>query len=148
VLRPGVDDDRDTADSIAASVVRGRLAFHLKCRPAFDYARAAHECHLDAHGARFEGPRLSLRLAAPIALRPDCAGVVADFTLGASQIVTAAAFVMASFAKPSGQPMNGVSQTQDHSPRCNPARFGRIDRRIREVTSRLDALCRLVTIDS
>jgi hypothetical protein len=87
-----------------------------KCRRAFDYARAAHECHLDAHGARFEGPRLSFGLAAPIPLRPVCAGVVADFTLGASQIVTAAAFVMASLAKPSGQPMNGVSQTQDHSP--------------------------------
>src|ERR1700756_1249397 len=31
-------------------VVRGRLPFHLECRPAFDYARAAHECHLGAHG--------------------------------------------------------------------------------------------------
>jgi hypothetical protein len=28
------------------------------------------------------------------------------------------------------------------------ARFGHIDRRFREVTSRLDALCTLVTIDS
>ena len=27
-------------------VVRGQLPFHLECRPAFDYARAAHECHL------------------------------------------------------------------------------------------------------
>ena len=27
-------------------VVRGRLPFRLECRPAFDYARAAHECHL------------------------------------------------------------------------------------------------------
>ena len=29
VLRPGVYDDRETADFIAASVVRGRLAFQL-----------------------------------------------------------------------------------------------------------------------
>ena len=24
-------------------VVRGQVAFHLECRPAFDYARGAHE---------------------------------------------------------------------------------------------------------
>ena len=29
-------------------VVRGRVAFRLECRPAFDYARAAHEMHLGA----------------------------------------------------------------------------------------------------
>jgi len=62
-------------------VVRGQLSFHLECRPAFDYARGAHECHLDANGARFDGPGLSLGLAAPIPLRRDGAGVVADFTL-------------------------------------------------------------------
>jgi hypothetical protein len=35
-------------------------------------------------------------------------------------------------------------------PKCGVpvARVGRIDRRIREVTSRLDAICTLVTIDS
>lgn len=27
-------------------VVRGRVSFHLECRPAFDYARAAHEVHV------------------------------------------------------------------------------------------------------
>ena len=69
-------------------VVRGRLPFRLECRPAFDYARAAHECHLDAHGARFDGPGLSLGLAAPIPLRPDGAGVVADFTLGEGEKAT------------------------------------------------------------
>jgi GH15 family glucan-1,4-alpha-glucosidase len=69
-------------------VVRGRLPFHLECRPAFDYARAAHECHLDAHGARFDGPGLSLSLAAPIPLKPDGAGVVADFTLGEGENAT------------------------------------------------------------
>ena len=69
-------------------VVRGRMPFHLECRPAFDYARAAHECHLDAHGVRFDGPGLSLGLAAPIALRRDGAGVVADFTLGEGEEAT------------------------------------------------------------
>src|SRR5262249_59298348 len=69
-------------------VVRGRLTFHLECRPAFDYARGAHECHLDAHGARFDGPGLSLGLATPIPLRPDGPGVVADFTLGLGEKAT------------------------------------------------------------
>jgi len=61
-------------------VVRGQLRFHLECRPAFDYARATPECHLAANGARFDGPGLSLGLAAPLPLRRDGAGVVADFT--------------------------------------------------------------------
>jgi GH15 family glucan-1,4-alpha-glucosidase len=64
------------------------LAFHLECRPAFDYARAAHECHFNAQGARFDGPGLSLGLAASIPLRAEGAGVVADFTLGEGEKVT------------------------------------------------------------
>jgi GH15 family glucan-1,4-alpha-glucosidase len=62
-------------------VVRGTISFHLECRPAFDYARAAHETQIDAHGARFDGPKLSLALAAPVQLQSDGNGVVADFTL-------------------------------------------------------------------
>lgn len=46
-------------------VVRGRVAFRLECRPAFDYARAAHQVHCGPHGARFDGPGLSLDLADP-----------------------------------------------------------------------------------
>jgi GH15 family glucan-1,4-alpha-glucosidase len=69
-------------------VVRGQLAFRLECRPAFDYARATGACHLDADGARFDGPGLSLGLASPIPLRRDGAGVVADFTLGEGEKAT------------------------------------------------------------
>src|SRR5262249_54445499 len=61
---------------------RGKLSFRLECRPAFDYARAKHQVHLDGHGARFDGPGLSLDLAAPVPLRRHGTGVVADFTLG------------------------------------------------------------------
>src|SRR5438132_12470493 len=68
--------------------VRGRLPFHLECRPAFDYARAAHVCQLNAAGARFEGPGLSLSLAAPVPLQADGDGVVADFTLGEGETAT------------------------------------------------------------
>ena len=69
-------------------VVRGRVAFRLECRPAFDYARAAHQVHLGPHGARFDGAGLSVDLAAPIPLRRDDAGVVADFTLGEGEKAT------------------------------------------------------------
>ena len=69
-------------------VVRGRVAFRLECRPAFDYARAAHQLHLGPHGARFDGPGLSLDLAAPVPLERDGDGVVADFTLGEGEKAT------------------------------------------------------------
>ena len=63
-------------------VVRGRVPFRMECRPAFDYARAEHQTHLSEQGARFDGPGLSLGLAAPVPLRLDNGGVIADFTLG------------------------------------------------------------------
>ena len=69
-------------------VVRGRMPFRLECRPAFDYARAAHECHVGANGARFDGPGLSLGLASPVPLRRDGGGVIGNFTLDAGQNVT------------------------------------------------------------
>ena len=69
-------------------VVRGRLEFRLECRPAFDYARGAHQIHIAGGGARFDGPRLSLGLAAPVPLHVDGNGVTADFTLGEGDRVT------------------------------------------------------------
>ena len=69
-------------------VVRGKLTFHLECRPAFDYARAGHQLHLGPRGARFDGPKLSIALGAPIPLQSDGDGVVADFTLGEGERAT------------------------------------------------------------
>jgi GH15 family glucan-1,4-alpha-glucosidase len=69
-------------------VMRGRLPFRLECRPAFDYARATHHTHTDAHGARFDGPGLSLSLAAPIRLQVAGDGVTGDFTLGEGETLT------------------------------------------------------------
>jgi GH15 family glucan-1,4-alpha-glucosidase len=63
-------------------VVRGRVPFHLECRPAFDYARATHRTHVSKRGARFDGPELSLDLVSPVPLHKSGTGVVADFTLG------------------------------------------------------------------
>ncbi|HZU85729.1 MAG TPA: trehalase-like domain-containing protein, partial [Polyangiaceae bacterium] len=63
-------------------VVRGRMPLRMECRPAFDYARARHVTELDAHGARFHAPGLSLGLAASVPLVRDGHGVTADLTLG------------------------------------------------------------------
>src|SRR5262245_21250474 len=63
-------------------VVRGRIPFHLECRPAFDYARAQHQVHIDEQGVRFDGPGMSLGLVASVPLRRDNDGILADFTLG------------------------------------------------------------------
>jgi GH15 family glucan-1,4-alpha-glucosidase len=69
-------------------VVRGKLSFRLECQPAFDYARAKHQTHIGDHGARFDGPGLSLVLAAPMPLQPADSGVAAEFTLGEGENVT------------------------------------------------------------
>jgi GH15 family glucan-1,4-alpha-glucosidase len=92
-------------------VVRGRIPFRLECRPAFDYARAAHKAHIAEHGARFDGPALSLGLSAPVPLRLDHDGVVADFTLGEGE---KAAFVLCRL-DPKGQqgPCPSVCEAED-----------------------------------
>jgi GH15 family glucan-1,4-alpha-glucosidase len=69
-------------------VARGKLAFHLECRPAFDYARAEHKTHVGKQGARFDGPQFSLGLASPVPLHRDHNGVHADFTLDEGESAT------------------------------------------------------------
>lgn len=69
-------------------VVHGRVPFRLECRPAFDYARSRHETTVVDCGARFDGPALSLGLAASIPLRRDGDGATADFVLDEGQNAT------------------------------------------------------------
>ena len=69
-------------------VVRGRLAFHLECRPAFDYARAKHQTQVGEGGACFRGPGMTLGLASPVPLKIEQDGVVADFTLNEGERAT------------------------------------------------------------
>ncbi len=62
--------------------VRGRVAFSMRCEPAFDYARVRHTVTLvDGVGAVFESPagRLLLRATVPVSVDGDAA--VASFTL-------------------------------------------------------------------
>ncbi len=68
--------------------VHGQIPFRLACRPAFDYARAKHVTTVDGQSARFDGPALSLRLAASVPLKRDGDGVTADFTLTDGQSAT------------------------------------------------------------
>ena len=77
-------------------VVRGQMQFKLECRPAFDYARAKHDTTVDAHGARFDGPGLSLGLAASVPLTRHGDGAVGEFTLGEGE---SAAFILRTIEK-------------------------------------------------
>ena len=99
-------------------VVRGRVPFHLECRPAFDYARANHQTHINEHGARFDGPGFSLGLASPVPLNlsPVSHGgggveVVADFTLGEGE---KAIFVLRRLcSEDRQQPCPGIGEAED-----------------------------------
>jgi len=69
-------------------VVRGSMPFRMECRPAFDYARADHECHVLECLAVFCGGGLRLGLASPFALARDGGGVSAEFTLSEGENAT------------------------------------------------------------
>ncbi|BCA52928.1 Glycoside hydrolase [Nitrospira sp. KM1] len=61
---------------------RGKLAFTIHCRPAFDYARIPHRTMITKHGAVFETKALSLSLASTVPLvAVDEGGVTASFVL-------------------------------------------------------------------
>lgn len=83
---PGASPDEQLVRRVR--VVRGRLPFRLECRPAFDYARARHETRVGDHGARFDGPELSLGLAASVPLTRDGDAAAGAFTLGEGESAT------------------------------------------------------------
>src|SRR6266851_3497087 len=92
-------------------VVRGRLPFHLECRPAFDYARATHDTFVEGTHARFDGPGLSLGLAGPVKLQRDGDGVVVDFTLNEGEKAT---FVLRRLARDEQhRPCPGIDESED-----------------------------------
>src|SRR5919201_6934623 len=81
-------------------VVRGRLPLEMECRPAFDYARARHASTVGECGARFDGPGLSLGLAASVPLRRDGGGAGGAFPPGEGQKATFVLRAVASDAHP------------------------------------------------
>ncbi|HJU05533.1 MAG TPA: glycoside hydrolase family 15 protein [Nitrospiraceae bacterium] len=66
-------------------VTRGSMEFHLRCHPAFDYARAGHHTKITEYGAGFHSQALDLGLATAITLKPDERGVHATFALQEGQ---------------------------------------------------------------
>jgi GH15 family glucan-1,4-alpha-glucosidase len=83
---PGAQPDAQLVRRVR--VVRGQLPLEMACQPAFDYARAPHTTHMMTHSARFDGPGLSLGLAASVPLRANAGGVAAEFSLGEGQSAT------------------------------------------------------------
>jgi GH15 family glucan-1,4-alpha-glucosidase len=61
--------------------VRGTMALHLECRPAFDYGRKKHKLELSATGAIFRTRALSVELSSKTRLLRHGEGVTAKFTL-------------------------------------------------------------------
>ena len=91
-------------------VVRGALPLRVECRPAFDYARAKHDTTVNEHGARFDGPGLSLGLAASVPLRRDGDGAVGEFTLNEGEAATFILRLIGRDAPPGGCPGTGAAE--------------------------------------
>ena len=68
--------------------VRGSMRFRLQCEPRFDYGRAEHRITVEAGGARFDSPELSLSLGSPVPLLGTDTGVVASFDVSEGETVT------------------------------------------------------------
>jgi GH15 family glucan-1,4-alpha-glucosidase len=69
--------------------VRGSVRMSIKCRPAFDYGRAAHKILVDDCGAIFKSKELTFALSTKVPLKDDGqGGVNAEFivTEGESQL--------------------------------------------------------------
>ena len=62
-------------------VLRGRMRFHMECRPAFDYAREQCATRIARGGAYFKSSQLHLGLRSNVRLARADVGVSADFTL-------------------------------------------------------------------
>ena len=69
----------------SVQVVRGSMEFRMECRPAFNYARDAHETALCDGGAAFRSATLSLGLSASQPLAVNETGVTSQFTLQEGQ---------------------------------------------------------------
>ena len=67
-------------------VVRGSLAFEMRCRPAFNYARDPHTVEVSREGVVFHSKNVSLALSASVPLEHDGhGGVYAAFALHTGQ---------------------------------------------------------------
>ncbi len=83
---PGTPKRRRLIRRVTA--LRGETTFRMDCRPAFNFARDAHEARLVDCGAVFESPGLQLELLTSAALRVDGDTACAEFTLREGESVT------------------------------------------------------------
>ena len=82
-MPPGLSNDSAWRHSLIrrVRVTQGSMEFRLRCHPAFDYARAAHQTLITKQGASFHSAGLSLGLATDIPLTVDDRGAAAVFVL-------------------------------------------------------------------
>lgn len=107
----GVGPDSNAQLVRRVRVVRGQMSLEMQCHPAFDYARAKHKTHVGEHGARFDGPDLSLNLAASIPVQQDKKGVKAKFTLSEGEKATFVLRIIAADAQHGHCP--GTDEAED-----------------------------------
>jgi GH15 family glucan-1,4-alpha-glucosidase len=70
------------------TALRGETTLRMDCRPAFNFARDAHEVRLVRGGAVFESRSSKLELLTSVELRVDEGAVLAEFTIREGERVT------------------------------------------------------------
>jgi GH15 family glucan-1,4-alpha-glucosidase len=68
--------------------IRGTVALRMRCAPAFDFSRAAHQVEGAEGGVWFRSPLLSLALGSDVPVRIEDAAAVADFSLDQGEAAT------------------------------------------------------------
>ena len=82
-MPPGLSNESAWRYSLVrrVRVTQGSMEFRMRCHPAFDYARAAHDTVISKQGAGFHSAGLSLSLATDVPLTADDRGATAVFVL-------------------------------------------------------------------
>jgi GH15 family glucan-1,4-alpha-glucosidase len=68
--------------------IRGQMRFDAECEPRFNYGRDEHEVVIEANGALFRSPALTLALSSSVPLLGTETGAAARFTLAAGEAAT------------------------------------------------------------
>jgi len=86
-MPPGLSNEPARRYSLVrrVRVTQGSMEFRMRCHPAFDYARAAHDTVISKQGASFHSAGLSLGLATDVPLTADGRGATAVFVLHEEQ---------------------------------------------------------------
>jgi GH15 family glucan-1,4-alpha-glucosidase len=61
--------------------IHGKVKMQMRCYPAFNYARDAHETAISDKGASFHSPDLSMGLASSVPLKKSQQGALAEFDM-------------------------------------------------------------------